>query len=93
MENHLAHYGIDRLSHHFNITVDNVGYRVVAMPFSFNNQMRYKVNVNNGASGILAWDDELGIYQELNGKATILPNGVLRAINFKLMDLALQEEK
>lgn len=80
-------------SHHFNITVDNVRYAIEARPFQLNDQMHYKVSINHGTSDILAWDDELGMYRELNDTLPKLQKGLVRAINFKLLDLAQPEYK
>lgn len=74
-------------SHQFNIDVDHVKYYVEAMPFSFNEQVRYKVAVNGRPANIFVWDQDVELYRPLDDDATVLPDGLIWAINRKLLDL------
>lgn len=73
----------DRL-YQFDIDVDHVKYYVEAMPFSFNEQVRYKIAVNGRPANIFAWDQEVELYRPIDDDATLLPDGLIRAVNRKL---------
>lgn len=73
--------------HRFTVNVDHVQYFVTAEPFSFNDQVRYKITVNDRQPDILVWDTDVDMYRPVGDDATVLPDGLLRGINDKLMAL------
>jgi hypothetical protein len=68
----------------FNLIVDNVPYIVKAVPFTFNGEIRFYVNVNGGKDNVFTWDSELGGLRAIDDKASILPDALEEAISDKL---------
>ena len=69
----------------FNLNVDGVGYTVTAIPFDYNNQVRYNVCVNDEDSAIFAWDSEMSMFKSLSDNTSIYPDGLMRGINKELL--------
>lgn len=69
----------------FNATVDGIGYAVTAVPFEFNEQVRYNVKVNQGDPAVFAWDSEMSMFKSLSEDTSTLPDGLMRAINDELL--------
>lgn len=74
--------------HEFNIDVDGVGYFVEAEPYQFNNQVRYYISVNGRTRDVFVWDTERELFRALDDDAVILPDGLIRDISNKLLELA-----
>lgn len=73
--------------HHFTVTADKKGYFIEAKPLMFKNQKRYQISVNGALPDILVWDDVLGLYRTLDEPNTSFSGELIRAINFKLLDM------
>jgi len=73
----------------FSTDVDGISYFVEAAPFQFNDQTRYYVSVNGAEKDIFVWDPERNMFRALDDNANILPDGLIRNISDKLMDIAV----
>ncbi len=68
----------------FNLVVDDVPYVVKASPFSFNEEIRYYINVNGATEHVFTWDSELKMLRAIDDDAGTLPNAVEEAISTRL---------
>ena len=68
----------------FNLMVDSVPYLIKARPFSFNDEVRFYVNVNGGTDHVFTWDSELGRLRAIDDQSSIMPDALEEAISAKL---------
>jgi hypothetical protein len=68
----------------FNLVVDDVPYVVKASPFSFNEEIRYYINVNGASDHVFTWDSELKMLRAIDDDAGTLPDAVEEAISTRL---------
>ena len=69
----------------FDFLIDGVDYFVRIMPFSFNDETRYYVSVNDGPNHLFIWDNQMKQIRSLNDEASVLPDGLDTAISHKLI--------
>ena len=69
----------------FHVNVDGVGYSITAVPFDFNEQVRYNVSVNEEEPVVFAWDTEMTMFKSLSDDTSTFPDGLMRAINDELL--------
>lgn len=69
----------------FNLNIDGIGYFVTAVPFDFNNQIRYNVQVNDEDPAVFAWDREMSMFKSLSDDTSVFPDGLTQAINQQLL--------
>jgi hypothetical protein len=69
----------------FDFLIDGVDYFVRITPFSFNDDTRYFVSVNDGPNHLFVWDDQMQQIRSLNNEAAVLPDGLETAISHKLI--------
>jgi len=67
----------------FEIVLDGVPYSVVAAPFEYNTETRYKVWYN-GVEHIFTWDSSLGRLIAIDDDASTIPDNLEEAIGQKL---------
>jgi len=68
----------------FNILVDSVPYMVKATPFTFNEEIRYKVSFNGSPEHVFTWDSSLGQLRAIDDDSSTLPDNLEEAISEKL---------
>jgi hypothetical protein len=71
-------------SESFQLVVDGVPYLVNAIPFGFNDEVRFRVRCNRGEDHIFAWDHNRGRLTAIDDDSSVLPDGVEQAIADKL---------
>ena len=64
--------------------IDQVAYVVKSMPFSFNAETRFYVNVNEGPDHIFTWDSALGKLRAIDPDSALLPSTLEEAISQRL---------
>lgn len=69
----------------FNIVVDDIPYNVKAQPYDFNDNMRYRISINEGKYHVFLWDSEVEQLRPIDDSSAILPDTLERAINNKLL--------
>ena len=67
------------------VVVDNVDYFVRIIPFDFNDETRYYVSVNDGPNHLFVWDEQMRHIRSLDADASVLPAGLVIAINRQLI--------
>jgi hypothetical protein len=67
----------------FEVLLDGVPYSVIASPFMFNTETRYKVQYN-GNEHIFTWDSSLGRLTSIDDDAGIIPDNLELAIAERL---------
>ena len=68
-----------------NIVVDNIPYLVKIAPFTFNEEERFYVTVNNGIQHVMAWDTEMNAYRAVDDNSVELPDGLEVEISNQLI--------
>jgi hypothetical protein len=67
----------------FEIVLDGVPYGVIASPFMFNTETRYKVQYD-GNEHIFTWDSSLGRLAPIDDDASAIPDNLEEAIARRL---------
>ena len=68
----------------FNILVDSAPYMVKATPFTFNEEIRYRVSFNGSPEHVFTWDSSLGQLRAIDDDSSTLPDNLEEAISKKL---------
>lgn len=68
----------------FELLIDKVPYSVKAIPFTFNDETRFRVTYNNSPEFIFAWDPGLRQFTAIDHEASMIPDTVETAIAAKL---------
>jgi len=68
----------------FNILVDSVPYMVKATPFTFNEEIRYRVSFNGSPEHVFTWDSSLGQLRAIDDDSSTLPVNLEEAISERL---------
>ena len=68
----------------FDLLVDGVPYQIRSVPFSFNQELRFNISVNDNPVHVFTWDSELGSIRGIDDSAGTLPAGLEEAISEKL---------
>ena len=68
----------------FDLLVDGVPYIIKSTPFLYNDDLRFRVSVNNDAEHIFTWDSALGRLAPINDDSSTLPVGLEEAIAERL---------
>ena len=64
----------------FELVMDGVPYLVKALPFSFNNETRFRISYNGSEEYVFAYDSELGRYASLGDESINIPDNLEDAI-------------
>lgn len=68
----------------YNIVVDKIPYIVTVEPFTFNEESRFYIQVNDGPEHVFAWDSELRTIRAIDEDASVLPDSLEEEISRKL---------
>jgi len=71
----------------FDLLVDGVPYSIRTIPFLFNEEMRFRVIVNEDTEHIFTWDSEIKMLRAIDDDASTLPDGLEEAISEKLQSM------
>jgi hypothetical protein len=66
------------------LLVDEVPYIVKAEPFTFNDELRFYVTINDGPPHVFTWDSEVGGLRAIDDGASTLPDALEEAISARL---------
>jgi hypothetical protein len=69
----------------YDFLVDGVDYFVRVLPFTYNDETRYYISVNDGPRHVFVWDEQLVQIRSLDDSAAILPDTLETAISRKLI--------
>jgi hypothetical protein len=69
----------------FEFKIDGVPYIIKIIPFTFNEQTRYRVSYNGGKENIFVWDPEVGHIRAIDDTASTLPDNLGLEISRKIM--------
>ncbi len=72
----------------FDLTVDNTPVEVIATPFVFNEETRFRVSYNGSPVHIFAWDSSLHKLAAIDDNAEMIPDSIENAIAEKLQRMA-----
>ena len=68
----------------FCIIVDSVPYVIKAIPFSFNDEIRYRVSFNGSPEHVFTWDSSLSQLRAIDDDSATMPDNSEIAISEKL---------
>lgn len=71
----------------FNLVVDGIPYLIKASPFSFNEETRFYITVNDGPEHVFTWDSELKQVRAIDDDAALLPDALEAAISARLQGI------
>jgi hypothetical protein len=71
----------------FQLVVDGVPYGIIATPFQYNTETRYKVSYD-GEEHIFTWDSSLGRLAPINDDSSSIPVTVEEAIAQRLQSFS-----
>lgn len=67
----------------FDLLVDGVPYIIKSTPFLYNNELRFRVSVND-AEHIFTWDSEVRMIRAIDDESSTLPESLEEKISKKL---------
>ncbi|HKC34848.1 MAG TPA: hypothetical protein VKB95_02265 [Chitinophagaceae bacterium] len=68
----------------FGLVVDGVPYTVKSIPFSFNDELRFRIILNGASEHVFTWDSEIGMLRAIDDDSSVLPAGLEEALSEKL---------
>lgn len=68
----------------FNLLIDGVPYFIKSTPFTFNEELRFHVTINDDTEHVFTWDSEIKMLRAIDDDASILPDRLEQAISEKL---------
>lgn len=71
----------------FDILVDSVPYLVKVSPFTFNNEKRFYISINNGEEHVFTWDSEISGLRAIDDTASSLPSRLEEEISARLQSV------
>jgi len=73
----------------FELLVDGVPYMIKAIPYIFNDEVRFRVSYNGSEDYIFTRDAEAGLLTAIGSEAVDIPDNLEEAISEKLESLKL----
>ena len=80
----LPHSDKQEKTKNFDLVVDGVPYSVKSIPFSFNNELRFRVILNGNTEHVFTFDPQVGLLRAINDDSSVLPVGLEEALSEKL---------
>ena len=68
----------------FDLVVDGVPYSVRSTSFLFNEELRYRVRINEGTEHLFTWDSQAGMIRAIDDESSTLPSVLEQALNERL---------
>ncbi|HEX8332723.1 MAG TPA: hypothetical protein VF622_08870 [Segetibacter sp.] len=73
----------------FSVMLDGNPYEVRAVPFTFNQGVRYTVTINGSGEHVFAYDSNVGQYVAIDDDGSTIPQNVETAISGKLLGFSI----
>lgn len=68
----------------FDLVIDGVPYFIRSTPFLYNDEVRFRVIVNNDTEYVFTWDSQVSMLRAIDEDAATLPERLEEAISEKL---------
>jgi hypothetical protein len=68
----------------FDLLVDGVPYSIKSIPFSFNEELRFRIILNGASEHVFTWDSQIGMLRAINDDSSVLPARFEEAVSEKL---------
>ena len=68
----------------FHLLVDGVPYVIRSIPVLFNDELRFRIIINEAAEHLFTWDPQIGMLRAIDDDASVLPDGLELALSEKL---------
>lgn len=72
----------------FNLVIDGVPYFIKSIPFLYNDELRFRVIINDDSEHVFTWDSEVKMLRAIDDDASTLPDILEEAISEKLQSRA-----
>jgi len=79
--------GIRTDERNFNLLVDGVPYLIKSIPVPFNDELRFRIIINDDAEHLFTWDSQIKMLRAIDEDAFKLPDRLEEAISQKLQNL------
>ena len=73
----------------FQLMLDGSPYEVKAVPFNFNESVRYNVTINGSREHVFAYDSNVDQFIAIDDDSSTIPQNVETAISGKLLGFAV----
>ena len=70
----------------FDLVVDGVPYSIKSTPFSFNDELRFRIILNGASEHVFTWDPQISMIRPINDDSSVLPAGLEEALSEKLFN-------
>ena len=74
---------------HFEILIDGIPYIVTATPYRFNDDIRFKVKINESREYVFAWDSSVGQIVAIGDEGINIPDNVETEIGARLQTVSV----
>jgi len=71
----------------FDLVVDSVPYLVKVSPFTFNDEVRFYISVNDGEQHVFTWDSEVSGLRAIDDGASRIPSALEQEISLRLQSI------
>lgn len=68
----------------FNLVIDGVPYLIKSIPFLYNDELRFRVIINNDSEHVFTWDSDIKMLRAIDDDASVLPDRLEEEISEKL---------
>ena len=68
----------------FDLVVDGVPYSIESTPFSYNDELRFRIVLNGTSEHVFTWDPQISMIRPINDDSSVLPAGLEEALSEKL---------
>ena len=76
-------------SEHFEILVDGTPYMITATPYKFNDEIRFRVKINESEEYVFAWDSSVGQIVAIGDEGINIPDNVETEIGARLQAVSV----
>ena len=68
----------------FDLLIDGVPYFIRSTPFLYNDEIRFRVMINNDSEHVFTWDSQVSMLRAIDEDAAAIPDRLEEAISEKL---------
>lgn len=73
----------------FQLVLDGSPYEIKAVPFTFNESIRYNITINGSGEHVFAYDSNVDQFIAIDDEGSTIPQNVETAISGKLLGFSI----